>query len=99
MGRRTRYDEWVDAEPYPGVELRKVPGELAWTLHDDAGVQLGRIERKHLGRGGTFWAAYGIHPELGREVPLELSAVRDERIASVLDFRSRPDAYRQHWRF
>lgn len=99
MSPQRRYDEWIETPTHPDVELRKVPGELSWMLHDDAGVQLGRIERRHLGRAGTFWAAFGVHPELGREVPLELSADRDERIRRVLDFRARPDAYRQHWRF
>ncbi len=80
------------------MNVRKIPGQQAWTVHDDDGAQIGRLVEKKMGKGHTtFWSAFGIHPDLGIEVPLELRADREQRLATIAAFRADPDAYRQHW--
>ncbi|GMA26796.1 hypothetical protein [Arenivirga flava] len=80
------------------VEERKVPGSEAWTLHNENGDMLGKIERRRIGRGHTiFWMAYGVHPDDGRMIPLELSADREERVRKVLEFRADPKRFRHHF--
>jgi hypothetical protein len=81
------------------MQLEKIPGQQAWHVHDDDGALIGKLEQRQLGRSarGQFWCAYGVHPETGAMICLELSADREERLRVIEDFQVRPEAYRQHW--
>lgn len=66
---------------------RTAPAE--WELTDGGNV-IGWIRARPRSRSGTFYVAFGVHPETGEVHHLELSADFADRVRTVEKFRADP---------
>lgn len=67
-----------------------------WEISIDGEV-IGWVQEQKIGRSSVmFFKATGVHPETGREVNLENSTDRDERVRTIVDFHEHPEKYGRH---
>lgn len=67
-----------------------------WEVTDDDGRVLGWVRTVLMpGCRSTFYEARVVHDK-GREVSLEMSTDRNERIAVIRDFAAHPERYARH---
>lgn len=93
-------------ELQPGDTIRRqLPGRrpkdpTIWELRRDGKI-VGRVQSAFLGSKipRLFFHGFGIHPETGKTINLELSTDFTERVRAVFAFVSDPEPTRGiHWR-
>lgn len=74
------------------------PQPPEWEVLDDSGAVVGTLQEQRLATADRpFFGLIAIHPQTREQIPLELSADRDERLATLAAFLENPDDYSRHY--